>query len=116
MHRSPDDEINTAYRATEKQLAHGFTRPEITFYLTDPLDPTPAYSDIIKLYCITSAKGNYLPNQNKYSPGLAISQAVTRVITLSILDGSAQRNTHCRLLAHQAQCTLIIVSFSIFLH
>eukprot|EP00808_Paulinella_micropora_P022593 g66784.t1 len=49
MHRSPDDEINTAYRATERQLAHGFTRPEITFYLTDPLDPTPAYSEMIKV-------------------------------------------------------------------
>eukprot|EP00808_Paulinella_micropora_P026094 g13675.t1 len=49
MHRSQDDEINTAYRATERQLAHGFTRPEITFYLTDPLDPTPAYSDMIKV-------------------------------------------------------------------
>eukprot|EP00808_Paulinella_micropora_P027169 g58.t1 len=49
MHRSPDDEINTAYRATERQLAHGFTRPEITLYLTDPLDPTPAYSEMIKV-------------------------------------------------------------------
>eukprot|EP00808_Paulinella_micropora_P011171 g15225.t1 len=49
MHRSPDDEINTAYRATERQLAHGFTRPESTFYLTDPLDPIPAYSEMIKV-------------------------------------------------------------------
>eukprot|EP00808_Paulinella_micropora_P000466 g35976.t1 len=49
FHRSTDDEINWAMRDQGRQLSHGYTRPETTFYLAHPLHSFPTISEMKKV-------------------------------------------------------------------